>query len=509
MARHSVISLKSKIWLATAALVIFVCAFGISSWLIVSLFTENSFYSTLFRLFVSSAAIVIYGWWLLNEVLRPIEKVALLAKSLERGAATSLPKTSGSTETDELLQTFYRNNQQVQNLVGLMDKVSSGNLDVVLTPLEQSDRLSTSFQKLLAKVTESINAKRDLERLKTAVREIAEEIARVKDGNFDVEIKADFKQTKEISDTLKFLINRLNDLIGHVKDDSKNTQISAKEVQKAIQNLIGTDENRIREMNQATLALKQFPQTVQKISAELFDSSQTARQSIERARTGSKTAQQNLAAVNGLRQQIRETVKRVGRLGERTQEIGKVAKTIEDLAQRTNMIALNASIRAAEAGEHGREFTAFTEEVERLAERAAGTNKQICTLNKFIAAEIGELERSLQESVGEAANLSQYAVETGSSLGELEKYISQFLNLQEKLVNYSGEQSADTEIAFQTFVSSIEETENSVVTLKESETQLAQIGVSMENLQLAVADFKTPQVVVKKHSSLNEFATDF
>lgn len=509
MARQSVNSLKSKIWLATAALTVFVCAFGIGSWLIVSLFTENSFYIVVFRCFVIALALIVYGWWLSNEVIRPIEKVALLAKSLERGAATSLPKTSGSTETDELLQTLHRNNQQVQNLVGLMDKVSSGNIDVALAPLQQSDRLSNSFQKLLAKVTESINAKRDLERLKSAIQQITEQITRVKDGNFDVEIKTDFRNTKEIADTLQFLIHRLNQLIYQIKDESKQSQTSTKEVQKTLHQIIGADENRIKEMKGATHALKQIPLTVQIISEELYASSQTARQSIERAKNGAQSAQENVNAVNSMRQQIRETVKRIGRLGERTQEIGKAAKLIEDLAQRTNMVALNASIQAAETGEKGRRFAAFTEEVERLAERAANTNKQISTLNKTITAEIGEIERALQESVGETANLSRYAIETGSSLNELEKYIGQFLNLQEKLVNYSGEQSADTETAFQSFIASIAETENTVKTLKDSETHLAQMTASMENLQFAVAEFKTPQFAVKENPAVKELITDF
>jgi len=509
MTRHSVNSLKSKIWLATGALAFFVCTFGISSWLVISLFIENSFYSTLIRFLFTALAIVVYGWWLSNEVARPIEKVSLLAKSLERGVSITLPKTSGSTETDELLQTLHRSNQQVQNLVGLMDKVSSGNLDVTLTPLEQSDRLSSSFQRLLNKVTESINAKRDLERLKAAIRQITEEIVRVRNGDFDVEIKSDSLQTREISETLKFTIHHLNELIYHVKTDSKQAQAFAKEIQKTLQIVIGADENRIRKMNQATPGLKQIPQSVQKISEELFDSSHTARQSIARARTGSKTAQGNLAAVNVLRGQIREAVKRVGRLGERMQEIGKIGKTVEDLAQRTNMIALNASIQIADADGQGRGLAAFTEEVERLAERAANTNKQISTLNKTISAEIGEIERSLQDSVGEAANLSKFAIETGNTLSELEKYIGQFLNLQEKLVAYSGEQSADAELSFQSFVASIAETVTSVKNLKESEAQIAQAAVSMENLQLAVADFKTSSPVVKEISSANEHSPMF
>lgn len=498
MKKPAVNSLKSKIWLATGALVFFIFGFGISSWLIVSLFTENSFFVALLRLLFSALAVVVYGRWLAEEVTRPIEKVALLAKSLERGNSTSLPKTSGSAETDDVLETLFRSNQQMQNLVGLMDKVSGGELDVALAPLQHNDRLSVSFQKLLAKVTESINAKQDLERLEKELRQISEEAGRVRNGNFDVEIKSDFEPTKEISETLKFLIFRLNELVARVKNESKQNQAVVKEVQKTLQNIAVGDENRIWEMQQMTRLLKHIPQSAEKISQELFSASQSARQSIERARGGSKTAQQNLSAVNALRSQIREAVKRIGRLEERTREIEKVARTMEDFAQRTNTLALNASLQTPG---RERDFAAFSEEMERVAERAARTNKQISTLNQTIAAEIGEIERSLQESVGEAANLSRFAIETGSSLSELEKYIRQFLDLQEKLVVYAGEQSADTETAFKSFVESIEETQNAVGSLKESETQIALLAISMENLQLAVADFKTPSAAVIETST--------
>ena len=96
------------------------------------------------------------------------------------------------------------------------------------------------------------------------------------------------------------------------------------------------------------------------------------------------------------------------------------------------------------------------------------------------------------DSVGEAANLSKFAIETGNSIGELEKYIGQFLNLQEKLVAYAGEQSADTEMTFQNFVALVAESEKVVKNLKESEMQVSQITMATESLQVAVADFKTP-----------------
>ena len=486
-------SLKGKIWLATSALAFFICTFGLISYLIVSFVVNDLFYAVFAPFLFLAFTVMVFGWWLSNEVVSPIEKVALLAKSLERSASTSLPKTSGSTETDELLGTLHRNSLQMQKLVGLMDEVAAGNTDVALTPLQNSDRLTAAFQKLLAKVTDSINAKQKLEKLENSVIQITDEVSRVRKYNLDALITADFKETKEISETLNFLINHLYSVVAQVRNDSGQTQTSATEIRRTLQMLIQQDEVKIQEMNQAALTLRKIPNSVQKI-AEIFSVAvQSANQSIEKVRKGTQTAQENLNAVGLIRKQLQEAMSRIGRLSERSQEIGKIAKTVEDLAHRTNTIALNAAIQAGELGEQGRGFSVVAEEIERISGRAENTNKQISSFNKAMTSDIHEVERSLKSTVQEAANLSQFAVETGNSLSELEKHISQILNLQDQLTADSSEQSADTEKAFQVFIGSIAETEMSVECLKQSEKSIAVLTATFGNLLLAVEQFKLTQ----------------
>ncbi len=483
-------SLKSKIWLATSALAFFVSSFGLIAYLLVSFLVNDNFYA-IFTIFLLSAfVIMVFGWWLSNEVVSPIEKVSLLAKSLERGFSTSLPKTSGSTETDQLLESLHRNNQQIQNLVNLMDKVAGGELDVALTPLQNSDRLSASFQKLLARVSSSIHAKQELEQMENALAQISEEIAPVRNGNFDIEIKSDFAPLKEISETFKYFLQNLAGLAAQVKADTSQARNSAIETRKIIQAVIRQDENRIDELNQATQTLKQIPNSIQKISAELGGSIVSAGSSIEKARKGTKDAQENLNAVGVLRRQIQEAVKRIGRLNEHSQEITQVSKSVEDLARRINMIALNASIRADEPGESGRGFAVVAGEIEQLAGRASNTNKQISSLNKTISAEITQVEQILETAVSEAVNLSKYSIETGNALSELERYISQYHNLQNQIIAYTRDRSDETEKAFQVFVASIAKTEAIVKHLKESEENIGKLAIVMENLQTATADFK-------------------
>lgn len=483
-------SLRGIIWISTTVLAFFITTFGLISYLVVTLLTSEVFYAIFIPFLFLSCSVIVFGWWLSNELLNPIEKVTLLAKSLERNSSTSLPKTSGSSETDQLLLVLHRNSQQMQNVVTLMDKVANGNVDVTLTPLKGSDRLSSSFQRLLSKVSESINAKEELTKLEQEIEKVKTEIVGIRNGNLNVEITTDYGQTKEISETIKYLVENLTLMISLVKVDSHQANDSADEVEKTIRNLIKQDESNIQEINQASIILKQIPNLIDKISKEIISSAKSAEQTIEKTKQGTEISHTNSESVAHLRSKLREAVNRIQSLNERSQEIGKVAKSVEDLSNRTNMIALNASIQATELGEEGRGFVLISEELERLATRADGTNKQLSVLNKSILTEIGKVENSLKTTMGEVAELSKFAIENKNILGELERYIIQFLNLQESLIAISKDQSEETDEAYEKIVAFISNTENNVENLKESATQIKTISLLMKNLQTHTSDFR-------------------
>src|SRR5690606_12761281 len=141
-------SVKGKIWLAVSGLAVLNCIVGVGVYFVASYYLTDSFLTVLLPFMFVAFIMMVFGWWLSNEVLRPIEKLSLLAKSLERSPLASMPKTTGSNETDELLGTLHRNSNQLKNLINMMDSVASGKTDIALTPLQNSDRLSVSFQKL-------------------------------------------------------------------------------------------------------------------------------------------------------------------------------------------------------------------------------------------------------------------------------------------------------------------------------------------------------------------------
>ena len=487
-------SLKGKIWLATSALAFFICIFGLVSYLLVSFFIADTFYAVFIPFLLLSFTVMVFGWWLSNEVVSPIEKVSLLAKSLERSSLVSLPKTTGSTETDELLETLHRTSQQLQTIVSLMESVAGGDTDVALTPLQNSDRLSSSFQKLLAKVSESIYAKQNLVKLETEIKEISGDAARLRKGVLDGEISGDFVQTREISESFNFLARNLNGIVAQVKQTAIEAQNTAVKTRRTIRHVIERDETTIQEMNQAAQVLERMPNGASKISEELSASVSDVRVSIEKTRRGKRAAQESLHAAD-FRRQLQEASKRIGRLGECSAEITKTAKAIEDLASRTNLIALNASIQSEESADKNFGFSMLAEEVGRLSARAENINKEIFALNKSIAAEIAEVENSLKLTAREAVNLSKHTIETDDLLGELEKDVERFLNLQSKLVLYSSEQSAETQTSLQFFWESIGARGKTIENLRQTENDIANLSLLLETLQAAAGDFGLPDLM--------------
>ena len=133
--------------------------------------------------------------------------------------------------------------------------------------------------------------------------------------------------------------------------------------------------------------------------------------------------------MNSIRDQIQETSKRIKRLGESSQEIGEITELISDITEQTNVLALNAAIQAASAGEAGRGFSVVAEEVQRLAERSADATRQIAALVKTIQTDtqdaVGAMERSTQ-GVVEGTRLSDAA---GTALGEIDRVTRQLTDL--------------------------------------------------------------------------------
>ena len=208
------------------------------------------------------------------------------------------------------------------------------------------------------------------------------------------------------------------------------------------------------------------------------------------AKKGTQAVQDSIKGMNEIRNQIQETSKRIKRLGESSQEIGEIVELISDITEQTNVLALNAAIQAASAGDAGRGFTVVAEEVQRLAERSGEATKQIAAIVKTIQTDtqdaVAAMERSTQ-GVVEGARLSDSA---GTALTEIDRVSRRLAELIEQIASStSREATLANEVAdnIQHIFAGTEQTGEGT---RATAQQVRELSSMAEELRESVARFK-------------------
>ncbi len=182
--------------------------------------------------------------------------------------------------------------------------------------------------------------------------------------------------------------------------------------------------------------------SIDQVSANAYESSAVAERSVSIAKKGSDVVQATIRGMDTIREQIQDTSKRMKRLGESSQEIGDIVSLINDIADQTNILALNAAIQASMAGDAGRGFAVVADEVQRLAERASAATKQIEALVKTIQNDTHEAVISMEQTTTQVVNGANLAQDAGVALEEIENVSSNLANLIQNISNAARQQAA-------------------------------------------------------------------
>ncbi|MEO0973609.1 MAG: methyl-accepting chemotaxis protein, partial [Pseudomonadota bacterium] len=183
----------------------------------------------------------------------------------------------------------------------------------------------------------------------------------------------------------------------------------------------------------ATESIANIAKQIEEVSGNAERSSDVARHSVDVAHKGGEAVRRTIDGMNTIRETIQETSKRIKRLGESSQEIGNIVELINDIADQTNILALNASIQASMAGEAGRGFAVVADEVQRLAEKSANATKQIEVLVRTIQADTNEAVISMEQSTTDVVSGATLAENAGASLDEIEQVSNQIASLVQNI----------------------------------------------------------------------------
>ena len=342
-------------------------------------------------------------------------------------------------------------------------------------------------QRIRYQTTKELN-----DRNQEAIMRLLDEMGSLAEGDLTVKATVTEDMTGAIADSINFAVEQLRTLVATINDTSVQVASSAQETQATAMHLADAAEHQAQEINSATDRINEIASSINQVSRNSADSAEVARRSVQIATNGAGVVRQTIAGMDSIRDQIQETSKRIKRLGESSQEIGSIVELINDISEQTNILALNAAIQAASAGEAGRGFAVVADEVQRLAERSSGATKRIESLVQTIQADTNEAVSSMEQTTSEVVAGARLAEDAGTALGEIEKVSSDLSGLIEGISVAAQEQShAATDITqtMNTIQSITAQTSQGASQTVQSIGNLAQLA---SDLRRSVADFKLP-----------------
>ena len=280
------------------------------------------------------------------------------------------------------------------------------------------------------------------ERNQQAILRLLDEMGSLADGDLTVEATVTEDITGTIADSFNFAIEELRKLVKTVNDTALMVDTATKQTENTAAHLAKAADNQAQEINAATESIVSMAASIEEVSGNAERSSDVARHSVEVAHKGGEAVRRTIDGMNAIRETIQETSKRIKRLGESSQEIGNIVELINDIAEQTNILALNASIQASMAGEAGRGFAVVADEVQRLAERSTNATKQIEVLVRTIQADTNEAVVSMERSTTDVVGGALLAENAGAALDEIEQVSNQIASLVQNISSSARQQAS-------------------------------------------------------------------
>ncbi len=323
-----------------------------------------------------------------------------------------------------------------------------------------------------------------------AILRLMDELGELAEGNLTINASVTEDITGAVADSINYTVEELRSLVRGINQAALQMDQAASQAGQVSETLQQASRRQTEEIEETSAAVVNLAQSVQQVSGNAAESARVAEQSLAAAEKGQQAVANAISSMNGLREQIQETSKRIKRLGESSQEIGEIVELISDITEQTNVLALNAAIQAASAGEAGRGFSVVAEEVQRLAERSADATKQIAAIVKTIQSDTHDTVAAMEVStqgVVEGAKLSDAAGQTLAEIGDVSKKLAGLIADISSATQSQAESTAKVAETMQDIKSISAQTSTGTQQTAESIGGMKQLA---QDLKASVAGFK-------------------
>ncbi len=333
-------------------------------------------------------------------------------------------------------------------------------------------------------------AEAENKRNQEAILRLLNEMGDLADGDLTIRAQVTEDITGAIADSMNYTIDELRTLVAGVNNAAIQVTQKTAQAQSISAELLGAAERQSKEIEETTAQVLQVSRSISEVSSTAEEGARVAQRSLAAADKGRAAVQNSISGMNDIREQIQETSKRIKRLGESSQEIGEIVELISDITEQTNVLALNAAIQAASAGEAGRGFSVVAEEVQRLAERSGEATKQIGAIVKTIQADTQDAVAAMEKSttgVVEGAKLSDAA---GQALSEIDFVTKNLAQLIEQISKATQTQANATNKVAQNMQDILEITRQTTRGTQQAAGSIRDLAAVAQELKSSVSGFK-------------------
>ncbi|MFG6429194.1 methyl-accepting chemotaxis protein [Roseateles sp. LYH14W] len=338
--------------------------------------------------------------------------------------------------------------------------------------------------------SEEAEAKRVNDANQAAILRLMNELANVAEGDLTQQATVTEDITGAIADSVNYTVEELRNLVGQVQATAARVTDTTGAVDQTSTDLLAASKEQLHEIRATGEAVLGMASRITDVSAQAQQTADVARQSRQAAEQGLAAMQNNIAGMNTIRDSIQETSKRIKRLGESSQEIGEITELISDITEQTNVLALNAAIQAASAGEAGRGFSVVAEEVQRLAERSGDATRRIAALVKTIQTDTHDAVAAMERSTRGVVEGTQLSDAAGKALEDIDRVSRQLDDLIGRISSEAQREAAHANEVASNIQHIFAVTEQTSEGTRSTAQMVHELSRSAEALRASVSRFK-------------------
>ena len=293
-------------------------------------------------------------------------------------------------------------------------------------------------------IVEGVN--QTLDNVIEPINEAAEVLSQMSTGDLTVRMLNNYNgDLAKLKNDINALGDSLSQLINQVSETVQNTASAALEISSTAEGLAASSQEQSAQADEVASAVEEMSRTVTENAMAATRTAEVAQQNGAIASEGAKVVKQTVVKMRDIADVVRHSADNIQKLGDSSKQIGEIISVIDDIADQTNLLALNAAIEAARAGEQGRGFAVVADEVRKLAERTTEATKQIASMIKGIQGETEQAVVAMNQGTHEVQSGIEYADRAGESLNSILSSTQELLDMINQIAAASEEQSATSE----------------------------------------------------------------